>query len=273
MNSEPVISSPFDPLLFTITTHLHESALGASNGAEILSFLRQQLEMLRAAYVNLREAGDLVTGRIARSEPGNFRLPLEFSVLETYRPSRSVFLGYESLVNVLCQLDRALESHYSSTTHIPLFARIRFYRNKVAEHWEEYTAYISKHAMSFAEDKAPIPIVEGSVSMEGRRVLLIELKKAFQAIGITLNWPDAKNHIGVSIERDYSDAVFTALESHPKGLALPAGKDPQFDRIIKLLLEFAFPVPILEIEEYGAQLDAYLRGLLRTTPVTARHIW
>ena len=193
-------------------------------------------------------------------------MSFETMTLEFRRPSSTIFLGYNALVNTLCQLDRAFPQHVADAKEIPLHSRIRFYRNKLAEHWDAYTSNIVSPGFTFKRNKAPIPLVEGVGLSTERHALLSQLKRAFGAIGATLKWSDYKSHFGVSIEAEYGEAIFTAFEEIKAGLTTPSGKVQSYDDVIRLLLKFGFPAPILDIEEYALRLDAHLRAALATRP-------
>lgn len=265
MIDEPILSSPFDPLLLDIAGRHQVSSSCSASDTERLSFFAQQLGLLRAAYVSMRGAGEAVTARMASMKAGQVTISFETMTLEFSRPSSTIFLGYNALVNTLCQLDRALPQHVANADKIPLCGRIRFYRNKVAEHWDEYTSNIVRSGFTFKKNKAPIPLVEGAVLNTERQALLSQLKQAFGVIGAVLKWPDEKSYCGVSMEAEYGEAIFTAFEGIKEGLTTRSGKAPEYDRVITILLKFGFPVPILDIEEYGARLDAHLRGALGMT--------
>ena len=213
MIDERILSSPFDPLLLDITGRLRASSSCSASDTESLSFFVQQLGLLR-----MHGAGEAVMTRMGSMKSGQGEISFETMTLEFPRPSMTVFLGYNALVNTLCQLDRALPQHVASSGQIPLRDRVRFYRNKVAEHWDEYTSNIVRSGMTFKKNAAPIPVVEGAVLNTERQALLSQLKHAFGAIGAVLTWPDEKSYCGVSIEAEYGEAIFTAFEGIREGL-------------------------------------------------------
>lgn len=156
-------------------------------------------------------------------------------------------------------MNRLLPAHFPGATDIPRFQRVRFYRNKANEHWDAYTVNIANNGFMFQHGKAAIPSVDRVIIQTERISLLAELRRAFTTLGVNFVWPDEKAYYGVSTDPEYSEAVFTALESVSAGLSTPSGKSAELDRVIILLLEFGFPTPISDLEAYSADLIAHLR--------------
>jgi hypothetical protein len=258
VSPESVISSPFDALFIEFEDRFHRALLSSGPNVECLGFLTQQYGLLRAAYVVLLGSGSSANRFVAAAQLGTGRPPYDRRAMSDL--SKTAFLGYESLIKTLCQLDRALPVHIpGAAATIPLSNRIRLYRNKVAEHWDEYTRNISKGSFTFGRDKAPIPIVEGSVRGDDRQDLLCQLKAAFKQIGVELRWPIERFHIGVSKEADYCETIYAALESVGDELSL---RGPKYTALMTLLMKFGFPVAIRDVEGYAEHLNAHLRCMV-----------
>ncbi len=252
--------SPFDSLIIKIQSELWTQHRNFSKKElDKKSFLVQQLGLLRAIYVSSLEVNHF--DQVISQPKGERSVSFEETALEQPRPSKKVFLDYYNFINVLCQFGRVLPKHFPKTYPIPLLERIRFYRNKVVEHWDDYTNNISLGAFSYRIGKTPIPHVEMVYSPEERKALLGEMKGLFNLLGSDLQLDDDKIYNLIGIDPEYNEAVFTALEKIEGGLRKRAGDNKDLDNLIEKLIQFSFPVPILDTEEYGKKIIEYLESV------------
>lgn len=255
--------SPFDDLILELQQQLWTSVgpKGSQKRMDRHAFLIQQLGLLRTSYIYLVESGRNAAKTIGQTHGGP--VSFEKAALEHPRTSREVFLNYYSFINILCQLSRVLPKHFSGAQSIPLYDRIRFYRNKVVEHWDEYTINIAQTGFIFQKEKASIPAIEAVHESQDRKKVFKQLKDSFRELGGHLKWDDAKIHNMIGVNAEYSEAIFRALEGIKRWVSMQAGKNKQYDALISLLIEFGFPTPIIDIEEYSADLVSHLKTVAK----------
>ncbi|MFA6587493.1 MAG: hypothetical protein WCT08_00320 [Patescibacteria group bacterium] len=249
--------SPFDSLIINLQGKVWHP-VGGSKSVNVIDgkiFIIQQLRLLRSAYISLVEVADEVKKRQERMK-GTTEVPFVIAALDHAADQSNVILSFNSFVSVLYQLNRVLPIHFPGCGDIPNYPRIRFYRNKAVEHWDEYVASVPGTGFTFKFGKAAIPVIEGDFEYPKRQILLQEVKAKFKVIGGNFVWVDeAYNMLGC--DKAYCDAVFKALEGSGK-MSLHKGKNSDFDSLISLLLRFGFPAPFNDVEEYCDLLVAHI---------------
>ena len=194
----------------------------------------------------------------ARSDQG-----YEESFFESAFVKNKYVLDYNMFVNCLNQLDRALKKRRLC---IPNEWEIRFYRNVVVEHWDEYVDPING---SFAEIY-PGPSGYPQVNIftqradEERKELRRQIDEIFekhkQALRVNGHYQDIWND-----SENVAKLYKTLKACFPKP---DTQKCEPLKAIAKLLFQFGLPGPIVDIDLYSSKLVEQLRSHLRS-PVSS----
>jgi|CXWL01.1.fsa_nt_gi hypothetical protein len=163
-------------------------------------------------------------------------------------------LDYYGFISLLNQFGRILDERFS--IDIPLYSRIRFFRNKVSEHWDEYTEDSpASGSLSQKFGKPAIPSISLVYAPEERKALKSQIDAVFSKFGVMLEL-DSIEASNYSIVADNSERVYLALEKiHHLLHGIP-------DELVTLFFKFGFPIPILEVEDYSSDLVVFLREKL-----------
>jgi len=231
----------------------------------LISLIQQQLLLLRTLHIEMLE-NDFY--EIIKSFPqGERKIDFREVILNKPVDSNRAVLNYLSFLSVLNQFGRALHhNHNLDLLDFPSYYRVRFYRNKVGEHWEEYISYFSKMGVTFTKGKSAIPLVEEVINPKEKQKIAKQLKFLFKENGIK-EVPFLKKYSGynaISSIKDYSNSMYKTLELLDKRLR----KDKIPDNIIVLLFQFGFPAPIYDLEEYLVQLSDYLNNMLNLESIS-----
>lgn len=164
-------------------------------------------------------------------------------------------LNYFGFIEELNRFGRVFEEKYSKT--LPLYSRIRFYRNKMIEHWDDYEGFLQAkgNGLTYSLNKLVIPHLMGSIHMPAEEPQDHKiLESEFQACGITLPPIDlSKMYAG------YAEIIYPCLEQIDPTLGK---KIP--DNLVNALFKYTFPTPIHDLEAYNNQLIAWLDAFLTT---------
>lgn len=101
----------------------------------------------------------------------------------SYDASTKAVLDYLQFINVLNQLGRILAKQ---NIYIPEFYRIRFFRNKVFEHWDDYTKYGTASGHTQISGEAAIPSTYNSYSINERKVVKDEIDAILSDFNLSL---------------------------------------------------------------------------------------
>lgn len=168
------------------------------------------------------------------------------------------FLDYFSFINILNQFGRVLTNKYNlPALTIPGYFRIYFFRNKVLEHWDDYTGSINYGAMTQIYGKPAIPVVQNSQSLTELTSIRKKVISYFAHREIRLEIPEGEELLNLSLaDPEYHRGAYDALEKI----------DPQLrhidEKITKLLFDFGFPVPIFDVAEYCVSLVDSIKKII-----------
>ncbi len=163
-------------------------------------------------------------------------------------------LNYFGFIEELNKFGRVFKSKYE--TNLPGYFRIKFYRNKIVEHWDDYTEYLhlpTGSGYAFTEGKIVIPSHGGAIKTpDTTDDVYKEICIEFKRFGIEFPILD------VSMAHDrYSDVFFMTLEKvNPLLEGIP-------NTLVNAMFKYGFPTPITDIEQYCAELITWLESLLQ----------
>lgn len=129
---------------------------------------------------------------------------------------------------------------------IPRYYRIRFYRNKAIEHWEDYSSSLFR-AMSgyyFTIGKIAVPYHFGTYYIPSQQKETFD--KLLSELAVTYEFPPFEE---ISNPEARSDTLFALLEQKYDNKLL--GCD---ETTVNLLFELGFPLPIHDVESYISYL-------------------
>jgi len=264
--------SPLDEAIFSLDKKILSQL---SNPDELSILIKEQLGFLRIVYImmleNWEEGQKLMewSKKIIESKEKRKYNPAEITSISdfNYKVSICYFL-FSIIIN---QFGRVLKNHpRTKNISLPLYTRIRFYRNKVVEHWEDYlknTRAVRGAGCTFSNNKLPVPVVEGILSPKERKKIAESLANAFKKKNVIILIQKSFIELNLGSNRqDYSDFIFENLEKIDKSLNKRKDKNGEKyeipDEIVSLLFEFGFPAPICDIEEYSKKLVEQLSSLL-----------
>ena len=224
----------------------------------LIALVQQQLLLLRTLHIEMlkNDLHEAVKSIPQEDCKVSFK-ELVFNKIDTNK----AILNYLSFLSVLNQFGRILgKKHSEKLSKFPNYYRIRFYRNKVGEHWDDYISIIGKRGLTFTKGKAAIPMVEEVLAPINREKVRKQLNFLFIKSGVKkLSIPKKYATTGaVSSKGDYPNFMYERLEIIDKKLR----KDKIPDEIVTLLFQFGFPAPICNVEEYLPRLSDYLMNLL-----------
>jgi hypothetical protein len=247
------VPTPFDPFVLKLSADsLQQVQSGTSDPTK--SFVLSQLQLLRVTYINMK---NIKIDDMMRRSAGTGPISLETLVLEQPLQSHAAFLYYFIFINTINQFGRALLKHHGSTNPIPRYERIKFFRNKCLEHWDDYSISIPSSGFTWQGGKIPIPITETVHRYDERKEKLVELNSYFADRNIDIQIEEAAS--GLSTMASYCDELYKALEEID-----PELRSGNFDDdLITLLFQFSFPVPIHDIDEYIEELIPALEDYLQ----------
>jgi hypothetical protein len=162
----------------------------------------------------------------------------------SYDASTKAVLDYLQFINVLNQLGRILAEQ---NVYIPEFYRIRFFRNKVSEHWDDYTRYGTASGHTQISGEAAIPSTYDTYSPDERKEVKDEIDAILLSVGLSLeiNNPEVANIADSQHEKIYSTLEKISPELH---------NDRIPKKLIELLFKFGFPAPIQNVRDYSNNL-------------------
>jgi hypothetical protein len=250
------MSTPFDDFLLELS---QESFRNPIKFEATLGIIMQLLKQLRTTYLLMREV-DLYNEIIPiqkRTGPISLKEVLDSSFI-----TEKAYLHYFLFLTVLNQSYRVIEKHLpGKEAGFPDYKRIKFYRDKVIEHWERYTERSGGTGLTFEEGKIAIPIVEEIIQPTSRKEIQDQIVNEFKNIGCTIDL--AKYHLFnlISSKVDYSDVIYSSLEKVDINFHKSHEK---YKSIIDLLFKFGFPAPICDVQKYLETFVEYARSLLLT---------
>ena len=233
--------TPFD----RISTNLNAPLAASRTKHLLLAFV----EVLRIRYLQMFRTSEKfwqIHDAMQAGHPPDARIN---ELLQTDAIEARV--NYFSFIEELNRFGRAFQEHQS----IPDFSRIRFYRNKMVEHWDDYPEFLIAPAVSicYTHGKLVIPYHAGQgMALATAEPAYKELKVAFQKE--TVNLPVLTFRVA---DRENSEKLFESLEKIDLQLQLGDGRD----HLINALFKFGFPTPIHDLEVYCGRLVQWFEAL------------
>ena len=169
-------------------------------------------------------------------------------------PSIEAKLSYFSFLDDLNRFGRAFQKEYS--VELPDFPRIYFYRNKVIEHWDDYSRFATAGGTSGLIGRIMIPFHQrdmGRTAVEENSYNNLAI--AFEESGVAI-----PSYHPVLAGKEYSDMVFDCLQRVDPRLRTfrkdhKTGKTKGIpEPIIDALFQYSFPTPIDDVEQYITRL-------------------
>ncbi len=235
--------NPFEELLIELQSKVWHSVRDKSQDPLTILCLTQ-VRLLCIQYRSMSEF-----------DMRDFQFKDDKSYFEHSLKTTKSVLDYYTFISVLNQFGRILEQKFNIS--IPLYPRIRFFRNKISEHWDEYTEDSPAHgSLSQKFGKPAIPSISLVYNPEERKVLKSQIDAILSQFNITLELDSIEASNAVSVG-DNSERIYAALEKidPPLGRKVP-------DDLVSLFFKFGFPIPLLEVDVYSSDLVVFLRGKL-----------
>lgn len=250
-----LIKTPFDQIILELAQENFENPTIIKPTSNLVL---QQLHQLRTVYLLMKEV-DFYTKTI--SQPlGTRSIPLEEAVLQNPFDSYKVYLNYFLFLTIINQSYRAIKKHLpGKEAELPDYKKIKFYRDKVVEHWEEYIMYLNGRGTTFQKDKIAIPTIEQFVAPNERQQLRDQVITEFNKRGLKIEIEDTFLANMISSNPVYSDLIYGALEKLDSNFHESHDK---YKSIIDLLFKFGFPAPICDVQGYSENFVKYTKTIL-----------
>lgn len=234
------IDTPFD----RAARILLEVNLSKKNRGTIL--VAQFVEICRVCYLQMIEASkpvwrirDEIEAKVKQGIKTE-SVSLE-EMLQNNIQSLNPNICYFQFIEYLNRYGRVFEKN-NIDIKIPRYNRIRFYRNKAIEHWEDYSTslFTAMTGQYFTIGKIAVPYHFGSFNIPSKQ--LASFTKFISELGIPyifpplneIGNPEARSHVLYTImEKKYGDQ----LDNVPK-------------TVVDLLFDIGFPLPIHDVEIY-----------------------
>lgn len=234
--------NPFIFLSNKINTELAKYRIGTST--ECLVSVAVQIKLLAVVYRSMYEF--------------NIKISNEIYADSNYRYTKAV-LDYFQFITLLNQLGRILIKH-KCISNIPKFNRIRFFRNKVSEHWETYAPYGVTGGFLHQLGNVAIPSTYLVLPSDERKNIKVEIDEILRKYKLTLEIDDAHvaNVMDMNVEKFYS--TLEKIDSSLGGKVREDGKTVYLipDTLVTLLFKFGFPAPIDDVPKYSEELVDFL---------------
>lgn len=243
------MESPFLNLHNQLQQIISEGSRSQTPTEEIIIFCFTQVRLLHILYVSMVSSMELdISGGI--KDPNQYLFDIDKSRFD-----------YSSFAYVLNQLGRILNKrHKKYNIKLPLYNRIRFFRNKVVEHWDDYVNNFSGASITKEKGKPLIPTICSVYSPEERIRLKKEIDAELLNFGITLELEE----VGSLGERN-EEKIYSVLERIDPSLCAQtkSGEYVISDRLVELLFKFGFPPPILDVKNYSEELVKIIISALK----------
>ncbi len=245
--------TPFDKVAFVLLENPLQFDLVAKNP---IDFPRPQkllwafIGTLQIKYLHMYEASeaywDLGTTTIQELNKGIDGLSEQ--MIKANQKSLKAKVSYFSFIEELNRYGRIFELKYQKI--LPDYYRIKFFRNKIVEHWDDYLEFLfHQEGLKIAINKLVVPYHMG---LRGGSITEIpELRQEFKKHNIAL-----APHFESPLDPNYSESIFSALETIDQKL----GKQIPAD-LVEAIFKYGFPTPIHDLEQYIEQLNKWVENL------------
>lgn len=253
-------TTPLDQLIIYLAK---QSFKNPSKLNHIHIILQAHLSIIRTLYLEMLSV-DFIT-KITQMKMGTSSITIEEFALVNPMERNKVVIYYEHFIYILNQMGRVLKKHKFIVDYkeFPLYFRIRFYRNCVTEHWEEYIDLVKHPGFTFNKNKAPLPVIE-QAKYGDKEKIVFELNKIFKENNRILNIPDKfKTNSMLGSSQEYSDFWYSELEKiSPQLITRNNREEPIIKKeIVSLLFKLSFPLPICDVENYLETLANFLSNI------------
>lgn len=277
--------TPLDDLIISLTNMGFDKKIQPKS---LINLVRHHLQLLRVIYLNMivEDFYTLQTSKVAG--PSRSLTPEEYSLDSPYHSYKST-LDYMEFISILNQLGRVLKtrSFINNLSEFPMYFRVRFYRNCIVEHWEEYIETIGGVGFTFTKGKASIPTIQSVWVNDDKERIRNQLVREFKKLNLNFKLSEDE-YQWFPTNEIYSNAVFRNLENINTRLVTKKSRkgiinyikrifrrnhktNPEIPKeIVSLLIKLGFPSPICDIEEYLNQLSLFLINILNVKLVRTK---
>lgn len=250
------MSSPFSEINELLTDILWKKRPTVQTIDSVV-FCNQQVSLLDTVYRSMMEFDMSIMKNLKKKSAGELEVTGDPRKLNFSK----AFLDYFSLINILNQMVRVFSNKFQQNpTLIPDSEKIRFFRNKVLEHWDDYTNHLVYGSISQTFGKPAIPIVNQEFSSTERSKIKQEITKIFAKLGIKFYLDNDPKIINLSIDNKYSETFYTSLKQiDPTLCAKDPGNSYKIpEKLVELMFKYGFPMPITDVESYCTKLSRNL---------------
>ena len=215
------------------------------------TYLWTSLTFLYAQHRGLQEFHESYL--IRRRQPG-----YEEPFFESVFVKNKYVLDYTVFINCLNQFARALKV-FDANLQIPSGWSVRFFRNVVVEHWDEYA--LPSTSGTFAKIYVgprgyPLVNIAAEQLDEQRKVLRSRIDQILASFGHRLSVTGYADDAWTSAEAVAE--LYTTLEACFPQPDTRGKKNKSLKDLAELLFRFGLPGPIVDIDAYSTQLYQHL---------------
>jgi hypothetical protein len=246
-------STPFDELIIELQGRSMASS-ELAQPSELLH-LRVMASVCRTVFIQMKEASDALWADYKPSstpQPAQSRVLSQEEVFELSHQPNCVRLAYFSFLDEVNRFGRIIADKTGS--HPPLYRRVKFFRDKMIEHWDDYfTGSSAPTGLAGTMGKIWPAYHFGSITKPGNGVHdRARIIAEFNTLGVDVALSE-KEWYG-----EYSSTIFSALEALPNDYG---ARSFSMSPLIQSIYAYSFPTPICNVEEYCEELVAWMRGL------------
>jgi len=249
-----MINTPFDDLAIKLS----ESGMAMRDKpTEKYIHCITFIQVCRIKYQQIHNISKLhwIRSEEMRKQSGGIRSLTTKEVIDGYAETLEVKVNYFSLLEELNRYGRVFEKKYGDI--LPNYFRIRFYRNRMIEHWDRYEEYLKIAGNGFTykigELITPMPI--GAINTPAiTDIAYKELSLEFQKFKITL----PKLDVSMTADGKYSKEFFS-------NLARINGRLEEIPpSLVNSLFKYGFPIPTHNLDNYVSELVLWLEKIYTT---------
>ena len=178
-------------------------------------------------------------------------------------------INYFGFIEELNRFGRIFDEEFEAL--IPNYYRIRFFRNKMVEHWTDYSQFIlqSKPAIKIEINKLVVPYHLGYWG--GSITEIPNLRKEFKRQSVALGQLNGSPTYPGDCENIYKalECIDSKLKSSPpnkKTAKKETDKKEISEDLVKAIFRFGFPNPIHDLENYIKDLILWIEVIKLTNP-------
>jgi hypothetical protein len=229
--------TPFDNILNELSNRFLADPRGPQRkNLKKEKLIRALLEGLQIYYTQMLQASDLLS---------SYSNAQSMTHQDLSRASLALKLAYFNFLSSINQYGRVLSSDFK--IKLPGWYEIRFYRNKMIEHWDYYADYV----LSVCETSAgaigkiwiPYHVTLNYHTPSGKSAFLMLRKEFAKEKRRTL-----VTHRYMTYN-DYCTKIFEALKRIDPKL-VTGGRQKIPEHLVQSLFDYMFPSPVLDVETY-----------------------